>query len=191
VKADLESSNTTSTAGSTPPILYLDVDGVLLAGEASVDGDGLVPGVALAEHAEEFLDYCVAHYDCRWLTTRCRDGDARPLLRGMSRYAHEGFLRLAASVRPTVWNTLKTEAIDPLSDFYWVDDCLLQSEQQWLAANEVLDRWVHADTRKRPDDLRRVLEELRGRTCGEQLWHLGHPRGGPCVRRVRRGRHAQ
>jgi hypothetical protein len=139
---------------STRPILYLDVDGVLLAG-------------TLAKHAEKFLGYCVGHYECRWLTTRCRDGDARPLMRHLGRFAGDALLQLAGLVRPTTWNTLKTDAIDPLSDFYWVDDCPLQSEQQWLVANEVFDRWIQADTRRRPDDLCRVLEVLRERTSDE------------------------
>ncbi|MBN1320565.1 MAG: hypothetical protein JXA87_06980 [Thermoleophilia bacterium] len=153
----------TSEAGSKRLILYLDVDGVLLGGADSTGQDGLGLGVALARHAKEFLAYCTGHYDCRWLTTKCRDGDAGPLFRHLSGYAGEDLLRLAASVKPTTWNTLKTEAIDPLSDFYWVDDSLLQSEQQWLATHGILDRWIQADTRKRPDDLGRVLEELRQR----------------------------
>lgn len=141
------------------PILHLDVDGVLLG----KDGRGGA-GVCLARHAEEFLAHCVARFDCRWLTTHCRHGDAGAVMGLLARYADEAFLELAAAVRPAAWRTLKTEAIDFRSDFHLVDDGLLQAEEALLAAHGVLDRWIRADTRARPDDLARVLELLRERT---------------------------
>jgi hypothetical protein len=142
----------------TPTILYLDVDGVLLA---DAGPDGL--GVALARHAEELLAYCTAHYDCRWLTTHCHEGDAGPVMRYLARYAGEAVLALAAIVKPTTWRTFKTEAIDLASNFYVIDDGLLRAEQDLLKEHGVLGRWIQADTRRRPDDLARVLRLLRER----------------------------
>jgi len=148
-----------------PPILYLDVDGILL-GEDSQGGYG----VTLAKHAEEFLSYSTAHYDCHWLTTHCRDGDTGPLMRYLARFADQNVLALAAAVKPTVWCTLKTEAIDLASDFYVIDDGLLQVEQELLARHGLLKRWIQADTRRRPDDLRRVLGLLRLLALAPCLW---------------------
>jgi hypothetical protein len=159
---------------ATRPILYLDVDGVLLgaAGRAGEGQSGL--GTALARHAEEFLAYCTTQCDCYWLTTHCREGDAGPVMRYLARYAGEIALVLAAAVKPTAWCTLKTEVIDPESDFYVVDDGLLQVEQEWLAVHGVRDRWIETDTRIRPDDLKRVLGLLQEKlTPARSSWWVG------------------
>jgi len=144
---------------TTRPILYLDVDGVLLG-----RGDPGDPAVVPARHAESFLAFCTKRYDCRWLTTHCREGDTGAVMRHLARYAGEDLLAPARGVGPTTWRTLKTEVIDPDSDFLVIDDGLLQVEQEWLARHGILDRWIRADTRKDPDDLIRVLDLLRART---------------------------
>lgn len=153
------------TAQVPRPFLYLDVDGVLLADRdpgPRADPGGRGGGApAPASHVEEFLAYCAAEFDCRWLTTHAHEGDAEPVMCYLARHAGEAVLASAARVKPTVWRTLKTEAIDLGSDFYVIDDGLLQAEQEVLRAHGVLHRWIQADTRERPEDLKRVLALLK------------------------------
>ena len=58
------------------------------------------------------------------------------------------------------WKTLKTEAIDLESDFYWVDDQLLAVEREILEKGGRLDRWIKVDTRADFMDLIRAKRHL-------------------------------
>ena len=140
-------------------LAYLDLDGVLLGKDGKAD-----PGfarVALAAKAEEFLAFCVAHYECYWLTTHCRHGDATHVMNVLGRYAGDAVMKLAAAIGPTAWKTLKTEAFDLSSDFFWIDDAPLQAEIDFLEKRGLLDRWINVDTRRNTDDLLRVMGILR------------------------------
>lgn len=139
----------------TTKLLYLDIDGVLL-GKAKHDDIEVI----LAKHAMEFLEYCLQHYKCYWLTTHCKEGDRTAVVNLLKNYADEYAMRLIKLINPTSWETLKTEAIDFSSDFYWLDDQLLCSEIELLKKNNVFDRWVQVDTRRNPDDLKRVISVL-------------------------------
>ena len=86
--------------------IYLDVDGVLL------NHDG-----TLANHADDFLAAMVhSGHPVHWLTTRCRDGDATPVVAVLSRLVQPSTVELLTSIRPTSWATSKLEAIDLLRE---------------------------------------------------------------------------
>jgi len=135
--------------------LYIDLDGVLLGKARPADTE-----IILAKHAREFLEYCVQNYECYWLTTHCRDGDTTRVVNTLRRYADEPLIALIGQIRPTAWKTLKTEAVDLESDFYLIDDQLLQHEVGLLEKKGVLGRWLKVDTRRNPDDLRRAIALL-------------------------------
>lgn len=135
--------------------MYLDIDGVLVAGSSTFGLETFIAG-----HAVEFLSFCLANYECYWLTTHCRDGDTSHLMAYLGKASDRVLLRLSREVKPTSWSTLKTEAIDFESDFYWIDDSPLQYEIEQLEMRGVQDRWIHTDTRKDPDGLLRVMELL-------------------------------
>jgi len=134
--------------------LFLDVDGVLLGKEAPGD-----PGVVLARHAEEFVDFILAHFDCYWLTTHC-SGDTERVLRHLKRYCSPELLAKLKMLKATMWRTMKTEALKGVSDFVWLDDAPLATELQWLKNKGLYDRWVRVDTRSEPDDLLRAMQVL-------------------------------
>ena len=140
----------------SPELLYLDVDGVLLGKNRPQEAT-----IVLAIHAREFLEFCLSHFDCYWLTTHCKEGDATRVLGLLRRYSDEPVMRLVKEVRPTCWRTLKTEAIDFGSDFYWIDDQLLWTEMQILREQRVLSRWIQINTRRNPDDLKRAMSLLQ------------------------------
>lgn len=142
--------------------LFLDVDGVLL---------GLDPQrpsrAALAAHACQFLAFALARCQVYWLTTHCR-GNAAPALEHLVRHTpqseREQVMTLAEKIRPTRFETFKTEAL-PVDDggFAWMDDSPTRAELDWLRDRGWLDRWLWVDTREEPDDLLRAQEWLTAR----------------------------
>jgi hypothetical protein len=112
--------------------LYLDIDGVLLTAKHTQ----AAPGV------DEFVDFVTQHFMCYWLTTHCK-GDSAPALRYLSGFLKPATVeKLHQAVRPTNWDTLKTEAIDLTSDFYWLDDSPFQAEIAYLKIHKRADRLV-------------------------------------------------
>ncbi len=123
--------------------LYLDIDGVLLTTKHT----RAAPGV------EEFIDFAAAHFECYWLTTHCK-GDSAPALRYLSQFLQQATIdKLKNSVQPTNWDTLKTEAIDMKSDFYWLDDQPFQSEIAFLKTHDVNDKLIITNL-NRTDELK-------------------------------------
>lgn len=134
--------------------LFLDVDGVLLGKNAPGDAR-----VVLARHTEEFVDFILEHFDCYWLTTHC-SGDAGPVLRHLKPYCSPELLTKLKTLKLTKWATLKTEALEGLTEFVWLDDAPLATELQWLKRKGFSKRLVRVDTRSNPDDLARAMDEL-------------------------------
>ena len=69
-------------------------------------------------------------------------------------------MEMVKEIRSVSWRTLKIEAIDVESVFYWIDDAPLWSEILWLENNAVLKRWLRVDTRENPEDLKRAISML-------------------------------
>ncbi len=128
--------------------LYLDIDGVLLTAKDARP----------AEHVSEFIEFITASFDCYWLTTHCK-GDSLTAIRRLKPYLPEDTLDKLSVVKATSWNTLKTEAIDFVSDFYWLDDCPLHSEKAVLKDRNCFDRLVIVDL-NRPSELVRIIDFL-------------------------------
>lgn len=123
--------------------IYLDVDGVLLKHDGT-----------LASYADEFLTQLIrSGHPVHWLTTRCRDGDAAPVVEVLSRLVQPSTAELLPSIRPTSWATSKLEAIDLATPFIWFDDQPLQFEIDELEECGLLDRWVKVDLVSEPDRL--------------------------------------
>ncbi|MGI4763014.1 MAG: hypothetical protein ACRYF0_20040 [Janthinobacterium lividum] len=129
--------------------LYLDIDGVLLTAKHT----RAAPGV------DEFVEFITQHFGCYWLTTHCK-GDSTTALRYLCRFLKPATLeRLRQAVQPTNWHTLKTEAIDLASNFYWLDDMPFQSELAYLQAHGVADRLLIVDL-NRPGELAIIQQQL-------------------------------
>jgi hypothetical protein len=126
--------------------IYLDIDGVILTKQGK-----------LASGADIFLCKLIENEDniCYWLTTRCK-GDTRPVLNALQPLLDQKTSKLVECVKPTNWNTLKTEAIDFNKPFLWFDDILMYSEEQVLRKNCVLGCFVRIDIRSNPYQLRDI-----------------------------------
>lgn len=131
--------------------LFIDIDGVLL-GRCPVTSKP-----ALANHAYEFIEFCLNNYHCYWLTTHCK-GSADTALNYLSQYADHDFLTLAKHIRPTYFKTFKTEAL--FGDFYWLDDQPTAYEFQYLEQTGALHRWLEVNTRSNFNGLDDILPFL-------------------------------
>lgn len=92
--------------------IYLDIDGTLLDKHQQPAGC-----------LHEFIEYVIQNYDCYWLTTHERDGDTTHLFDWLKRNEIPSeTIELMRNIKPTVWDMLKTEAIDMSQDFIWFED---------------------------------------------------------------------
>ena len=106
--------------------LYLDIDGVLLKKDGTP-----------AENLTLFLEYATKNFNCYWLTTHCRDGDASGVFLYLVGKVPEQAIPYIEKIRPTTWNTLKTEA-------EIIQKQLKQVEEQLMTVAEELTRTLAA-----------------------------------------------
>ena len=130
---------------------YIDIDGVILGRNDPQSSD-----VALARHAQEFLEFCLQNYRCYWRTTHSRDGSIESIIAYLYPYMDAQLEDLVRQIQPAEWDFLKTDAIDFDQDFYWIEDQILSGERDQLIQHGKLDSYVFVDTRKEVVGLRRV-----------------------------------
>lgn len=114
--------------------VYLDIDGTLLHKDGTP-----------AEGLHDFLEWVTQEADCYWLTTHCRDGSLEHLHSYLKRSLEPETFELIKLIKPTVWDVLKTEAIDFGYDFRWLDDQPMASELLVLQKYNVANCLIHID----------------------------------------------
>ena len=134
--------------------LYIDIDGVLLT----------LRNTQRPVYAVEFIDFITSEFDCYWLTTHCKDGNASQLMQYLSPYYDNKTLEILKGVKPTVWVTAKTEAIDLESDFYWIDDYVFNFEKNVLDKHGKLERWIKVELNN-DDELKRIRHVLESKNA--------------------------
>lgn len=128
--------------------IYLDIDGVILAND-----------LQKAKHSEKFIKYLTDNHDVFWLTTHCK-GDAEYTVNFVSRFFDPQTIDLLKKIKPTNWDTLKTEAIDFDKPFLWFDDQLFDSEIDELECRNALDRWIEVDLSKNVNQLKDIIKNF-------------------------------
>ncbi|OON71074.1 hypothetical protein [Hymenobacter sp. CRA2] len=88
-----------------------------------------------------FIRFVTAQFECYWLTTHCR-GEAATAVRYLAGYYDADTIELLQSVKPTTWDTLKTEALDFTTDFFWLEDAPFESEKRVLERYGRLHRLI-------------------------------------------------
>lgn len=127
--------------------LYIDIDGVLLdRGQKPPDG------------AHEFIEFVIKHFDCHWLTTHCRSS-VNNAIHYLAPFYDAKTIALLKTVKPTNWDTLKTEAIDFSSTFKWLEDYPFEAEKKVLEENNCLNSLIRVNL-KTPNELARIKEIL-------------------------------
>ena len=130
--------------------IYIDIDGVLLDYKTGKP----------AEHAEELIMFLTSgRYDCYWLTTHCK-GDAQAALDYLSGHFSEKVMKRLQRVKPTQWTDMKTEAIDLLSDFIWLEDYPFQAEISQLYRYQKYESLYKVDL-NREDELLSVMDFIK------------------------------
>src|SRR3972149_467890 len=134
--------------------IYLDIDGVILAND-----------IQEAKHSKEFIKYLTDNHNVYWLTTHCK-GDAEYTVNFVRRYFDPETIELLKKIKPTNWDTLKTEAIDFDKPFLWFDDQLFDSEKDELDCRNLLDSWIEIDLSKNVDQLKDLIENFPSKSNG-------------------------
>ena len=129
--------------------LYLDIDGVLLTTKNTVPAKNVI----------EFINFITSNFDCYWLTTHC-NGNSQTAINYLGQYFNASILTKMEVIKPTNWITLKTEAIDFTSDFFWLDDFPFESEKNILEKNKTLNKLIIVDLNI-PDELLRLIDFLK------------------------------
>jgi hypothetical protein len=163
--------NTTFSRPNNKKIIaYIDIDGALLRNGRK--GPELIP------RFRRVLSYLKANFDCYWLTTH-GSGSAGAAAK-LAPYLRKARIDLAVldGIKPTEWETMKTEAIDFSRPFIWVDDDPLPSEcrkieEEGRADSLVKIAWHKRATRLTVRRLRRVRRTFL--TCSER-YHRGPSR---------------
>jgi|GEM_PF-2061418 len=133
---------------------YIDIDGVLLR-----DGRN---GPELIPRFNRVICFLKDNFDCFWLTTHVRHGSgSMGVVAKLAPYLRKARidLNLLDGIKPTEWETLKTEAIDFRAPFIWLDDDPLPSERRILQENGCADCLIDINWRKR--GLRLTVGRLR------------------------------
>lgn len=128
--------------------LYLDIDGVLLTAKNPQAADG----------AAEFVEFITDHFDCYWLTTHCQ-GNTYTALNYLSEYFDKSIMERLQTIKPTRWQTLKTEAIDFDSQFVWLDDYVLSTERAVLEWHGLSASLITVDL-KQQNELMKIAENI-------------------------------
>ena len=133
-------------------ILYMDVDGVLLRRRNS----GIFDAFELAPHCLEFLEWATAHFRCRWVTSRARTGwpdGIRRAFRSAGAALDDPRWAVLDQIEPAAWTINKSEALNPESEFWWIDDAPSSDDVNWLRVHGCEDRLVKISTDVDPEAL--------------------------------------
>lgn len=127
--------------------LYLDIDGTLVTARGEP-----------APYLPEFLQFVTDRFECYWLTTHCHGDPDKPFLYLVGKLP-SAVAPLLAKIRPTAWETLKTEAIDFSGDFLWLDDYVMEAERRILAEHNAEGRHIPIDLEANPHRLQELVTQ--------------------------------
>lgn len=141
---------------------YIDIDGVLLTPKA--DGES-----GLVSDFEGIIEFLQNNFDCYWLTTHVR-GDSKTAAAKLRPHLSQKGLDpvILERINPTIWTTLKTEAIDFRLPFIWLDDDPLSAEVEVLTQKGCRDSLVIVNSGRRSGRL--TVRRLK-RAREKILWH--------------------
>lgn len=126
--------------------IYLDIDGVILANDKQK-----------ANFADEFIKSIVTNHDVYWLTTHCHGGE-NYTVELLSQFFGPETMKYIKKIKPTNWDTWKTDAIDFNEDFLWFDDQVFEEEIRVLKEHNKFDSWIQIDLSKNPDQLKTFIK---------------------------------
>lgn len=165
------------------PVLYLDVDGVLLrypqrdqfdsdeAMRAFYASDSIMNNGGAPNGLADFLAWALDAFECRWLSAWACDGDVG--FDGIRRLVERTGVRgeLFGAIGPCLgWSDNKCQGIDWTEhaagrEWFWIDDDahLMEREVAELDRHNARHRLITVDTSIDPDGLTKARAELTRR----------------------------
>jgi hypothetical protein len=160
------------------PLLYLDIDGVLLR-RTNCLGLGGSRLFQLATGALPFLTWATDHFEVFWLSARTADGDAtkaeRAFRQASSSFAYApAFASMISDIPAAPWRDAKILGIDIGKNFIWIDDDPDPYSVRRLATKGLSGRLLRASSDEVPDVL--VTLPARITSCLGEIQQAGiHP----------------
>jgi hypothetical protein len=131
--------------------IYLDIDGTMIHEDT--------PESIAAAGLAEFL-IALRPYDTYWLTTHCRDGNPARPREIMKRFVPPDLYADIDRIKPTVWDTMKTQGIDWDSDFIWFDNNIMEGERTVLKRCTPGQYVVEVDLKANPRQLEEIVRDV-------------------------------
>lgn len=130
--------------------IYLDIDGVLLANDKEA-----------AHHADEFLHAVLEKYpdSTYWLTTHNWKGENRAK-QILAPHLKPETVALLDKIKPSIWDEMKTEAIDFSKRLLWLDDDLWEDELKTLEKYDATENLILINLSKDPEQLKKIIDLL-------------------------------
>lgn len=145
----------------TKPILYIDVDGVLLVHGGTLSKDGRPQ---LRPYSKEFLEYATEHFECRWLTGWHYNYEWSRIEELYEVYLKPAGIdrRTFSKIVPHDWSFISDLLLDKLNSFsldedsYVIDDLLWQHRVPPTFRHRFIK--IHPT---RPNELKRIVKILK------------------------------
>lgn len=112
-----------------------------------------------AKGLEEFI-VALKPYDTYWLTTHCMDGNPERAREIMKKHLPESLYNEVDCIKPTVWDTAKTEGIDWSSDFIWFDNDIYPDEWERFKTAKPNQQVIEVNLRDNPTQLEEITADL-------------------------------
>ena len=133
--------------------IYLDIDGTMLHEEnweaVNLAAEGLV----------EFIITLRAH-NTYWLTTHCRDGDPTRAREIMKRHLPPELHDDINRIKPTVWDTQKTQGIDWTQNFTWFDNDISAFEWEKIEQGTEGQQAIEVNLKQNPKQLIEITNDV-------------------------------
>jgi hypothetical protein len=131
--------------------IYLDIDGTLIHED-----------LAETKAANGLEDFIIAlrPHTTYWLTTHCRDGNPARAREIMKRYLPESLHSDIDRIKPTVWDTLKTQGINWDEEFIWFDNDINDAEWERFTMADEGQQVFEVNLRENPDQLIEITRDI-------------------------------
>lgn len=133
--------------------IYLDIDGTMIHEDRWDTSDLAAAGLA------EFI-VALRPHTTYWLTTHCRDGNPERAREIMKRHVPTELYPDIDRIKPTVWDTQKTDGIDWSEDFIWFDNSIGDSEWQRFATAASGQQVVEVNLVENPEQLMEITRDI-------------------------------
>ncbi len=133
--------------------IYLDIDGTMIH-EDHWDMINLA-----AEGLPEFI-IALRPHTTYWLTTHCRDGNPERAREIMKRYLPTELHTDIDRIKPTVWDTMKTEGIDWSQDFIWFDNDITTFERKKIEQGNEGQLLIEINLKTNPKQLIEITNDV-------------------------------